>query len=32
MAKIADVDLAGRPWWWRRVPVSGPITEDLARG
>jgi hypothetical protein len=31
MAKIADVDLAGRPWWWRRVPVSGPITEDLAR-
>jgi hypothetical protein len=31
MARIAHVDLAGRPWWWRRVPVSGPITEDLAR-
>jgi hypothetical protein len=31
MAQIAEVDLAGRPWWWRRVPDSGPITEDLAR-
>jgi hypothetical protein len=31
MAKIAEVDLTGRPWWWRRVPDSGPITEDLAR-
>jgi hypothetical protein len=31
MGRIAHVDLAGRPWWWRRVPVSGPITEDLAR-
>jgi len=30
MAKIADVDLAGRPWWWRRVPIDGPITQDLA--
>jgi len=31
MARIADVDLTGRPWWWRRVPDSGPIVEDLAR-
>ena len=31
MAKIAEVDLTGRPWWWRRVPDSGPIVEDLAR-
>jgi hypothetical protein len=31
MATIAEVDLTGRPWWWRRVPDSGPITEDLAR-
>jgi hypothetical protein len=31
MAKVARIDLAGRPWWWRRVPDSGPITEDLAR-
>ena len=30
MAKIADVDLTGRPWWWRRVPIDGPITRDLA--
>jgi hypothetical protein len=30
MAKIAEVDLAGRPWWWRRVPVDGPIRRDLA--
>jgi hypothetical protein len=31
MAKVAEVDLAGRPWWWHRVPESGPIAEDLAR-
>ncbi|WP_203725256.1 hypothetical protein [Paractinoplanes durhamensis] len=29
MAKIADVDPNGRPWWWRRVPVDGPIVQDL---
>jgi hypothetical protein len=29
MAKIAEVDLTGRPWWWR-VPVDGPIKRDLA--
>ena len=28
--KIADVDPTGRPWWWRRVPIDGPITRDLA--
>jgi hypothetical protein len=31
MATIAEVDLTARPWWWHRVPVSGPIVEDLAR-
>jgi hypothetical protein len=31
MAKLAEVDLTGRPWWWRRVPDSGPIVEDLIR-
>jgi hypothetical protein len=31
MAKIADIDPEGRPWWWFRVPVSGPIVEDLAK-
>jgi hypothetical protein len=30
MARIADVDLAGRPWWWRRVPIDGPIVRDFA--
>jgi hypothetical protein len=31
LAKIAHVDLAGRGWWWFRVPTSGPIAQDLAR-
>jgi hypothetical protein len=31
MAKIASVDVAGRGWWWFRVPDSGPIAQDLAR-
>lgn len=31
MGRIADVDLAGRGWWWSRVPQTGPIVEDLAR-
>ncbi|HEX4249106.1 MAG TPA: hypothetical protein VH008_14685 [Pseudonocardia sp.] len=31
IAKIACVDVGGRPWWWFRVPSSGPIAEDLAR-
>lgn len=31
IAKIARIDLAGRGWWWFRVPTSGPIVQDLAR-
>jgi hypothetical protein len=31
MSAIAEVDLAGRSWWWYRVPDTGPIAEDLAR-
>jgi hypothetical protein len=31
MAAVAHVDLTGKPWWWHRVPESGPIVEDLAR-
>src|SRR5690349_14007027 len=31
IGKVAEVDLAGRGWWWRRVPDSGPIVEDLVR-
>ena len=30
MARIADVELAGRGWWWFRVPVDGPIAIDLS--
>lgn len=30
MAAIAEVDVAGRSWWWFRVPGSGPIAEDLS--
>jgi hypothetical protein len=30
MAAVAHVDLTGKPWWWHRVPISGPIAEDLA--
>lgn len=31
MATVAGVDLAGRGWWWRRVPETGPIAQDLAQ-
>lgn len=31
MARVADVDLAGRSWWWFRVPATGPIAQDLSR-
>ncbi|MGH3875028.1 MAG: hypothetical protein ACRDSR_26620 [Pseudonocardiaceae bacterium] len=31
MARVADVDTVGRSWWWFRVPVSGPIAQDLSR-
>jgi hypothetical protein len=30
MGTVAGVDLNGRAWWWRRVPVDGPIVRDLA--
>jgi hypothetical protein len=31
MAEIADVDLTGGPWWWLRIPDSGPVAEDLSK-
>jgi hypothetical protein len=31
MALVAAVDPTGRGWWWRRLPDTGPIAEDLAR-
>jgi len=30
MARIAHVELAGRGWWWFRVPVDGPVAIDLS--
>ncbi|MFJ6750434.1 MULTISPECIES: hypothetical protein [unclassified Streptomyces] len=31
MLRVAEIDSAGRKWWWSRIPDSGPIAEDLAR-
>jgi hypothetical protein len=31
MSRVAGVEPSGRGWWWRRVPETGPIAEDLAR-
>jgi hypothetical protein len=31
MARVAEIDTAGRSWWWFRVPASGPIAQDLSR-
>jgi hypothetical protein len=30
MGTVAHVEVAGRGWWWFRVPDSGPILQDLA--
>ncbi len=30
MSRIAHVEVSTRPWWWRRIPVDGPIAQDLA--
>jgi hypothetical protein len=27
---VAELVVAGRGWWWHRVPDSGPIREELA--
>lgn len=29
-AKIAEINPAGKSWWWFRVPNSGPIAQDLS--
>ncbi|MFF7637339.1 hypothetical protein ACFZB9_29930 [Kitasatospora sp. NPDC008050] len=31
MARVAQLDLAGRGWWWFRTPANGPIADDLLR-
>ncbi|BDT84909.1 hypothetical protein [Nocardia cyriacigeorgica] len=28
---FADEDTSARPWWWHRIPDSGPILEELLR-
>ncbi len=28
-SEIAEEDLFSKDWWWNRVPVSGPVHEDL---
>lgn len=31
LGRVAGIESAGRGWWWRRVPESGPVVQDLAR-
>jgi hypothetical protein len=26
---LLNEDLSGTPWWWDRIPTSGPIAEEL---
>jgi hypothetical protein len=28
-SEIAGEDLFSKDWWWNRVPISGPVHEDL---
>jgi hypothetical protein len=28
-SEVAEEDLFSKGWWWSRVPVSGPVHEDL---
>jgi hypothetical protein len=29
VARVAEVDVAGKPWWWHRIPDSGPMLDEL---
>ncbi|SEC52144.1 hypothetical protein SAMN04489727_4054 [Amycolatopsis tolypomycina] len=29
LEQVAGEDLSAKPWWWHRVPDSGPIAEEL---
>ncbi|WP_329582428.1 hypothetical protein OG500_20875 [Kitasatospora sp. NBC_01250] len=31
MAQVAQLELAGRAWWWFRTPANGPIADDMVR-
>jgi hypothetical protein len=29
VARVADLDVTGRPWWWHLIPDSGPMLDEL---
>ncbi|WP_280319516.1 hypothetical protein [Nocardia wallacei] len=29
LRRYVEVDLTAAPWWWRRIPDSGPLLEEL---
>lgn len=29
VARVEQESVAGRPWWWHRVPDSGPLLDEL---
>lgn len=29
LEQVAEEDLSGKPWWWHRIPDSGPIADEL---
>lgn len=31
LPRLADVSPDNRGWWWRRVPLTGPVARDLDR-
>jgi hypothetical protein len=30
VAEFEEADLSNRPWWWHRIPDSGPILDELS--
>ena len=28
---VSELDLADKPWWWHRIPDSGPMLDELRR-
>ena len=29
VALVEEENVAGKPWWWRRIPDSGPLLDEL---
>jgi hypothetical protein len=29
VARVAESSLEGKPWWWHRIPDSGPMLDEL---